>query len=341
MATLAQITSETRIILKILGALFAILFVLFMFIKGGEIAKKLFFPSPPPPPDEKFGALPPISFPLQKNPSYNFVLNTISGKLPAFPDRMNVYKVKEEEPNLSALSNTRIKIKNLGFTEKETKLTDTKYEWSKSTGEYIVYDTLTNNFWINSNYLNASSALGFFSLKKDDAIRTATAVMENLKVEASDLDKDKTSFTFYKIMNRQMVKVESQNEAEVARLDFFQKDVAQEQSIYYPELPKSIIYFVFGVRGGLPQILEAQFNHYSLDTTNVATYGIKNADAAFEDLKNGKGYFIIDAQTKKNSSIEITDLSLGYYVGESNQKYVMPIVVFEGNGFKGYIPLIP
>ena len=341
MATLAQVTSETRIILKIAGALFALLFVLFMFVKGGEIVKKVFFPSPPQPPDEKFGKLPSISFPTQKNPSYSFKINTITGKLPVFPDRMKVYKVVQDEPNLSALSNTRTKIKSIGYTDKETKLSDTKYEWSKSSGEYIVYDTLTNNFWVNSNYLNASSALGYLSLKKDDAIRNATIMMGNLKVDTSDLDDGKTSFTFYKIVDRKLVKVDSQNDAEVARLDFFQKDAEQGTSIYYPDLPKSIIYFIFGVRGGLPQILEAQFNHYPLDKTNFATYGIKTADSAYEDLKNGKGYFIMDNQIKKNSSVVITDLSLGYYIGEGNQKYVMPIAVFQGNGFVGYIPLIP
>lgn len=339
MATLAQVTSETRLTLKILAGIFTVLTLVFLFFKGGEIFKNLFFPTPPPPPDEKFGKLPEIIFPAQQPTNYSFEINTISGKLPAFPDRMKTYKVKETPPTLSALQNTRNKMKNAGFSERETKLSDTKYQWGNRTGEIIIYDTETNNFWIKSNYLNNVDSLGYPALKKDDSLRLTKSFLDYIRGDMEDLDLERSTLTYYKILNGALVKAESQNEANVARLDLFQKELERGLKIYYPETDKSIMYFVFAYRGGMAQIVEGQYLHFPANTESIATYGIKNSQEAFEDLKNGNS-FIAKGDIKAGGYMGITDVSLGYFAGEENQKYLLPIVIFEGNNFAAYVSAI-
>lgn len=336
MATLAQVTWETRIVLKIAAVILTILTVVFLFFKGGAIIQKIFFPKPPPPPDEKYGILPTVTFPSQQPAKYSYQINTISGKLPLFPDRMKVYKIKQDTPTLATLQILRNKLVSARFTERETKIGETKYQWSRVNGDSILYNTITNNFSISSGYLTSPlSEFGYPISKKDDAYRLALSFLELIRVNASDVPIEKSTLTFYKVSGRSLIRVESQSDANVARLDLFQNDIDKDLKIYYPDYRKSIMYFIFQTKGGTPQIVESQYNHYVADTTDYATYPIKTPDQAFEDLKNGQA-LIFNESKNKSSSVDITDVFLGYYIGEENQQYLLPIVVFKGDGFIAY-----
>lgn len=336
MATLAEVTWETRIILKIAAVILTVLTVVFLFFKGGTIIKTIFFPTPPPPPDEKYGILQPINFPTQKPTTYTYRLNTVTEKLPVFPDRMKVYKIKQDTPTLNTLQKLRNKLLNSRFSERETKITETKYQWSKTSGETIAYNTVTNNFSINSGYLTSSlSEFGYPISKKADAYNLAIDFLETIRVDSSDVTLEKSTLTFYKIASQALTKVESQNDANVARLDLFQTDIEKDLKIHYPDFDKSIMYFIFETKGGRPQIAESQYNHYVPDTTDFATYSIKTPDQAFEDLNNGNA-LIFNENIDKSAIIDITDVSLGYYAGEENQQFLLPIVVFKGDGFIAY-----
>ncbi|MBI2195912.1 MAG: hypothetical protein HYU48_02605, partial [Candidatus Levybacteria bacterium] len=101
MATLSSTTAWTRKIIKwvsiVAGAFFAtmLLYRTVLFVKQ-QI-------SPPPPPTVAFGKLSEIVFPQsQEDEALSYSIDTITGALPVFPDRANVYKTETSAPELLA-----------------------------------------------------------------------------------------------------------------------------------------------------------------------------------------------------------------------------------------------
>ena len=128
--------------------------------------------------------------------------------------------------------------------------------------------------------------------------------------------------------------MQSINEANFARLDVFQKNL-DNHKIYYPGLSESLMYFIIKGSGFLPNVTDASFIHFIADSSNFSTYPIKTAEAAFEDLKQGNA--LVFTNDKNAKLIDIIDVSLGYYIGDENQQYFLPIVVFKGKEFTAYV----
>lgn len=343
MATLATVTRESRILLKLLGAATVIIFVLFFFIKGADIFKKIFFPAPPAPPKEEFGKLPRILFPVQNTTKFDFQINTVSGTLPAFSDRVKIYKTKTNIPNVLALRNIREKMRSAEFLLGEQKLSDTTYQWSNKFGDTIRFDIYTNNFQINSDYLtNQSIIFQDVSVKKDSISRETSNLISRLGIDSTDINIDNPKITYLKIVDGKLLIAESQNQAQLIRVDYFQNDIQSDrgkQKIFYPQVENSTMYFIVGIIDDKLRTLEAKFDHSIIDLTSAGTYPIKTTTDAFEELKAGNAYI---AQSSANQSIvDITDVSLQYYVGREAQSYLMPIYVFVGSGFTGYVQAIP
>ena len=349
MAHLAQVASEVRIGLKLLAASFVVVAILFIFFKGGEIVKNLFFPTPPPPPEQKFGNLPEVSFPAQAPQNFEYRINTLTGRLPSFPEackpyenrlycQLKVYKVKKKEPSLVALKSTRDKLRTIGYTENESKVSEQEYQWTNSDGKTIHMNILTGNFKIFSNFLSESSeSLTLEAVRKKEAFELVSRLLENLDLETEDLDQETSTLTYLKLENGTLIKAQSRNVANFARLDLFQKNL-DNHKIYYPGLTESLMYFIIKDGNSLSSLVEASFSHFTADSSNSSTYPIKTAEAAFEDLKQGNA--LVFANDKNVKLIDITDVSLGYYIGGENQEYFLPIVVFKGKGFTAYVQAV-
>ncbi len=338
MAHLAQVASEVRVVLKLLAASLAVIFLLFIFFKGGEIAKNLFFPTPPPPPDEKFGKLPLVTFPTQNLEKFEYKINTLTGRLPSFSDRMKVYKVKRGTPSLIALKSARDKLRLLGYTENESKISEEEYQWTNSSGQTIRMNILTGNYKIFSNFLGepAESITGELA-RKDRTYELVIRFIGNLELETEDLDQASSTLTYFKLENGSLTKAASLNDANLTRLDLFQKNI-DDAKIYYPNLSESLMYFMLRGGSSSSNIVEASFSHYVADLSNSSTYPIKTAEVAFGDLKRGNALIFANTQEKL---IDITDVSLGYYIGGENQQYFLPIVVFKGKEFTAYVQAVP
>lgn len=349
MAHLAQVASEVRIGLKLLAASLFVVAILFIFFKGGEIAKNLFFPTPPAPPEEKFGKLPPVTFPTQNPQDYEYRINTLTGGLPSFPEackpyknslycQMKVYKVKKREPSLVALKSARDKLQVIGYTENESRMSEEEYQWTNSEGKTIRMNILTGNFKIFSNFLGESSgSLTGEAVRKEGAFELVERLLENLDLETEDLDQETSTLTYLKLENGTLIKAQSRNVANFARLDLFQKNL-DNYKIYYPGLTESLMYFIIKDGNSLSSLVETSFSHFTADSSNSSTYPIKTAEAAFEDLKQGNA--LVFANDKNVKLIDIIDVSLGYYMGGEDQQYFLPIVVFKGKGFTAYVQAV-
>lgn len=339
MAKLADITSETRILIKVVTGFLISIAALFIIVNVGQFVIKTFF-TPTPPPEHEFGKLPSIQFPKQTPPVLEYRINTLDGTLPIFPERMNVYQVKRSEPSIVSLQNARSVVRGGGYIHSETKINDAVYQWTDADGRRIEYNILTNNFKIGSNYAPSETATDFGTAlsTKEGAFETTTDFLGKLSDDTSDLDPEKTSLLYLKIDNGRIVQAESPNEAQYLRVDLFQSDL-DKYEIFYPTPKQSTMYFVYTTQAGFPSISEANYVHYRTDKENVSDYYIKTAEEAFEDLKRGKAFVWIE--NTKNKIVDITEVSLGYYVGEQNQNFFIPIAVFKGNGFLAYVQAIP
>ncbi len=334
MAKLADIDSEIRVILKIAGIALVVVAAIFIFINGAQIFKNIFFPTPPPPPEEKFGKLPPLAFPSQSPQGFTYRINTLSGKLPALPDRMKVYKVNQVPASLVALTAVRESIRNVGYSQAETKISEAVYKWGNSNGTVITYNTVNNNFRISSNFLSApapqritgSAATG------SGAYDEATRFIQSIGGDVKDLDPTTVRAIYLKIENGSLIEATSQSDAQFIRVDLYQKPL-DKRNIYYSAQNQSPMYFIFKDEGGLPQIVDGAFFHYSASSES-SEYAIKASDQAFNDLKLGNAFVL--SEKRKDGPIDITDVTLGYYIGDSPE-YFLPIIVFHGDGFVAFV----
>ena len=334
MAKLADIDSVIRAILRIAGVAFVVVAAIFLFFKGGQIFKNIFFPTPPPPPEEKFGKLPPLAFPTQSPQRFTYRINTLSGKLPALPDRMKVYKVSQAPASLVALTSVRESLRNVGYSQNEKKISEAVYKWSNSNGTTITYNTVNNNFRISSNFLSATPPrrlIGNAAIASD-AYDEATRFLGSIGEDVKDLDPTAARAIYLKIENGNIIGAASQNDAQFIRVDLYQKPL-DKKTIYYSVQNQSPTYFIYKDEGGLPQIVDGAFFHYSASSES-SDYAIKTADQAFNDLEQGNAFVL--SEKRKSGAIDITDVTLGYYIGD-NPEYFLPIIVFHGGGFTAYV----
>lgn len=336
MASLHQVTIVTKKALAgVIGAIVAIILLVLLFQLGVQL-KNTFFPTPPPPPTVRFGKLPSPSFPQSTaTGTYTYTLNTISGTLPTLPDRATVYTILQPQPDLLALDNAKAIMSQNQFTNDPTTLSDSIFQWQNA-NQAITYNIVTNDFSFTTTYLNNQDVLAANNLpNQQEAIDQAIQFFNNFSTNQTDIDTSKTQTSLLRIQNNQLTPATSLSDTQVIRVDFFQQDI-NSLSVYYPQYPKSLMYALIAGGADQPQVVEAGFTHKIVITDDNATYPIKTAQQAFNELKSGKAY--IANYDGTSSNITIRNVVLGYYLGSDPQSYALPIIVFKGdNNFYAYV----
>jgi len=365
----------------VLGIGFGVIIFITISIKIGGFISAILNPPKIAPANQAYGKLPTIPFPRSTaNGQFAYTINTLNGALPQdFPDRLIVYPMVINQPNLLNLNNTKNKVAAIGFVDDtgsplhEIPLGGPNYEWAEQTGfqRKIVYDIVSQNFTMTSNYLSSLTALSAqFLGDQSNAVSTVQSFLGTLNSVPSDIDitltqnpDPSTDYTttpqLYSINNGQLTPTTSLSNAQAIRVDLYQQEIdytltaGQGQDlthfqdfdmklpILYPHPPYSTMDFIVTSGQGESDVTSAVYNHQTinLQPDTQATYPVKTAQQAFDDLKNGKGY--IAAYNGSGNQIQITKVYLAYYLGTIQQNYLMPVVVFEGqDGFFAYVPAI-
>lgn len=342
MASLHDIDEGIRIVGKwfaIGGGIILLLIVLYIL---GRNVKEYFYPTPPPRPTVAFEKLPPLPFPTPAStPVFSYSLNTATGDLPVFSDREKVFTLAQNPTDLLALQKSKAQVANIGFISTPTAITATKYAWDDEIlpSRHLELDIVTKNFTLTSAYKANPEVLVINNLPNEaEAKAIAQKYLQALKLFSNDIDTNKTVATLLQINpDGTTQKASSLSSAQVVRVDFFQKDV-HSLPIYYPDPPETTMTVYVGGGQREAQVVQASFFHYQ-STDTFATYPIKSAQDAYQELTKGKAY--IASYFGSASTIEITNVSLGYYLGKEPQIYLMPIVVFEGtDGFLAYVSAV-
>lgn len=351
----------------LLGA--ALIIFLVVLFKLSIYVKNIFFPPKPQATSINFGTLPLLAFPKNiTSIPLTYTINTVSGELPKFPDRLNIYPLKQPAPNLLNLNKAKAKVDSLGFKDDnnkllpETDLENSNYAWQEISGlrKKIIFNTVTFDFSLSSSYKSSLTVLNAENLStKEHAITTALSFLNVINQIPQDLDQEKSTTQLLAIIDGQLTPTTSLSKAQVIKVDLHQKDVAYDLNtgipeatggykkiplilpILYPNPPGSTMSFWIASGQTKAEVVAADYVHQAVDINPSieATYPIKTAAYAFDDLKKGKGY--IAAYNGSKKSVNITKVYLAYYIGKTPQKYLMPIIVFEGeNGFIAYISAV-
>ncbi|HEV2339447.1 MAG TPA: hypothetical protein VGT05_01630 [Patescibacteria group bacterium] len=343
MATLTQVASSTRKILTIsILLLIGFAVVLFLFNVAINVKNSL-YPTPPTPPTVTYGKLPAILFPQSINvQKLSYTLNTLTGNLPSLPDRVAVNQIAQPQATLLDLQNTQNLVTQIGYVlSSQRQLNETLYQWTNTDDlpKTITMDTTTKDFTINSSYPTDLNVANAYNLPgKSGAITVSQTFLENfLGNLPSDIDNSKTTASFFTINNSGLVPATSFSGTKIVRVDFFQKNM-NSLPIFYPYAGESLMNILIGGGSSLAQIVNAQFVHKTILSDN-ATYPIKTSQVAYQDLQNGNAY--IASLDFGVTSVTIRNVLLGYYIGDFNEQYLMPIIVFEGdNNFVAYVSAI-
>ncbi len=339
MFTLSQASYDTREILKWGGLFIAGLVVVIVFIQLFLIVKNAVFPTPPPKPTVAFGKLDPQLFPKSvTDKKFTYKINTLTGSLPALTDQIRVYKIKTYAPDLLSLNNANNKVANVGFKAGPAKISDVDYRWSNTDlaglSQQLTMNIVDNNFILTSDFLGNQAVLAGSPPDETDSIKTATYYLSQINTLPSDIDTAKPKTSFFAVQNNSLVPATSLADANAVRVDFFQKDT-NGLPIVYEKTDQSNMSALIGPN---EEIFQAQY-FYQTPGSESATYPIKTSAQAFQDLQDGVAY--ITSYYGTSPTVSITDAFPAYYISGDAQKYLMPVIVFEGSdNFTAYVPAV-
>lgn len=338
MPNLVTVTKESRLLLKIGGIGAGLILIIYIFVQGGTLFRNIFFPKPPPLPLQGLGKLPHIKFPSPGATGIQFTVNTVDGKLPILPDRVNVYKLTTPEPNLLALETAKRTVDSVNFVDNQTKLSDTLYQWTQSkTGAILRYNIVTKSFTISSNYLTNPTLASTSLMPTQDQIKSdVIGFLQSIQANTKDIDKDKTKVEYLENRGGNLVAAQNLGSAKYARVTLTQLNV-DDIPIIYDSPTESILTFVISYPTDF-QVLEGQFYNHEPDLTQKSDYPIKTAAQAYEDLKAGNAYMI---NPQNLTNVDITNVELKYYLNRESKDFLLPVIVFTGINFTGYVEALP
>ena len=343
MANLSKTSNLTRKILEIAAAGIVGFILVVIIIRVGFVIKDIFAPTPAAKPTVAFGKLSNVSLPQNiGQTNYSYTINTLTGSLPALPDRVNVYKMQSLNPSLLGLDKAKVIASAAQFLSDPTALSETQYVWNR-TDPFPATFTIniqSFDFFMTGDYKDDPTVKGAAFLPSQDAAQqTAQQYFDTVMPLSKSTDDSKTKVSLFAINGSSLAPASSLSTAQIVRVDYFPKNI-DTYPIYTANPTQSLTYALLAsTETDVPQIVEAQYYHKDVSDTK-ATYPIKSVKDAYNELKQGGGF--IAANPTGNSSVAITNVSLGYYIDSLSQDYLWPIIVFQGDkGFYAYVSALP
>lgn len=336
MITLVTTTREARVVIKYGAICIAAFLLLFWAVRFLFFIGDILFNPNRGGPDMKYGVLTLPNFKTKQSQIVTYKINTITGELPTFADRIKVYKLISQRTDVFSLERARRNLEDLGYANNEKKIDELLYQWkdSQDAERVITYNILTNDFDISSNYLFNGNELPAGELpQNEDMISLVYDFLSSLGDDLSDIDKGKTFVSYFKVNNSILTPAESFSQAQVARVVLYQQNV-DNLPILYKNAVTSDMKFYFAKIGFSAKIIDAYFKHRKVDTNDFGVYYAKSPAVALEDLKKGNAIIL---ENNAAPEITITNIFQAYYLGEETSDYLMPIIVFEGINFKAYV----
>jgi hypothetical protein len=364
-----------------IGAGITVIIVIVLIVQLGIIIKNILFPPPIQPPNHAFDTLPAIDFPQNiTSDKLTYTLNTITGTLPEFPDRLNVFQIQQPQPNFLNLNKAKEKAAKLGFlndkggASPETNLGDATYQWTKegSVSKRLTINIITFDLAFTSNYLTSPTVLEAKNLGNSKSAVDATKdFLNNIGLNFPDIVYEKTLNAetnkpyvtkpqLFSIENGTLVPTTSLSKTQVIRVDLYQKNMTYalntgvsevtggfkkldiDLPILYPRPPYSTMHFWLASEALGPEVYAANFIHKNIIQDEKAEQATYPIKTSQEAYDElVNGKAYIASYFGFEKEIKIQNVFLAYFLGEDPQEYLMPIIVLEGdNGFFAYVSAV-
>lgn len=292
-------------------------------------------------PDTKFGLLPQVDFPKSAVSTSNFTysLDTATGGLPkvgtdpGFEKIIKVYFVTQTFASFLSADRAQALAGQFGINAVPEILSETRYRF-RDQNKSLTIDLNSSNF----SYSSEATISAQPNLDDDNKLISGfQQTLTTLGVMKEDLKTGRTKITYLKSAGGALASTELRSEAVAAQISLWPANV-DKKTIYTSDFNKALISAtVLGSADKIENYLILDFIYYPIDFSTFATYPIKTAEAAFDDLKNGKGVIVIEPT---NPKVSITAISLGYYLSENYSPYLQPVFVFEGPNFASYVSAV-
>lgn len=292
--------------------------------------------------DLKFGMLPGLVFPstVVTSSNFSYSLDTITGGLPkagvdpGFEKFVKVYFVTQSVASLLSPERAEILAEKFGLINPPEVLSTTKYKYS-SENRNLLIDLNTGNF----SYTKEASISARIELDDDNSLVSGfKQILSNLEVLKDNLNSGRTKVTLLKPLGETLIPTQLRSEATAAQISLWPQAV-DKKTVFTADYNRSLVSsIVTGPTNSLDNYHILDFIYFPIDQSTFATYPLKTADIAFDDLKSGKGVVIMEPNEPK---VSISSVYLGYYLQEDYSPYLQPIYVFEGANFVAYVSAIP
>jgi len=324
----------------------------FAFIKARDLYLSL-NPPVPPPPEASFGKLPKLKFNnlQQKEDSKpEYVLDTKTGTLPSFPDRIDVYKLQMPQPEIYDEKDAKYIASSLGFTGSLNKLALNRFEWKDNTD--------SRNLFININTKEVKLGTDLDRLEEllttgyvapiEDAKTKAISLLSQRGLYTNDLQNAEVRTSYVVLNNGTLSEAASYIQANMVRVDLFKKIINSKETYYiYNEDPTKSYTVIYVVRYLDDNVQRSNliypifyYNNQNTLSDAKSMYGLLPIAKVWDFIKNGGGNFVYlkknsdDYYTKYESldvsKMEVRSISIGYYETKEPQTFLQPIYVFSG-----------
>jgi hypothetical protein len=309
-----------------------------VFLSTGIKIYRRFFPAPPPPPTVSFGRLPKLEFPKgQSVEKISFTLETPEGGLPSLPTQAKVYFMPRLSPNLLSLEVTIEKAKGLGFEPQPQKVSETLYRFPhKNAPAMLEINIVTGIFSISYDLSYDSSPIEGIPPAPAVAAASARSYLSSANLLPEDLT-GPTKHNFLKIKEGKLVPALGRSESDLIKINLFRKNYNDLPSLSPNPDEANVWFLISGARDRQRQIIATEFHYFPVDESQQATYPIKTAQEAFEQLKTGQAYVV---KSPSEGNVVIRRIYLAYYDSGKPAEFFQPIVVFEGDNFLAYVPAV-
>lgn len=290
---------------------------------------------------------PPVISEASPSAKFSFTLDTVEGKPITATQSAQVYFLPPSTTRFGYREKIYLMAQNKSYFGLDTQ--SIKYNLIgqeaifKDNDEELRVDITTFNY--SYEYFISSRSATFVSSAIPSRKEIETKAIDFLKEVGrypQELAQGKPHIIYlsYDVNLNSITPVDRPQEANLVEVDFYRPDV-NEAPIVPPRYFNSQNYVIMGFlpRESRPKIIRAQIKFFEKSEEQVGVYAVKSGEAAFNELKEGKG--LIVSGNIDNKNIAIKKMFLGYFDPDEYQDYLQPVYVFLGdNHFAAYVSAV-
>jgi hypothetical protein len=292
-------------------------------------------------PDVKFGLLPKTVFPDKKFEKKTFRTELANDKFPKFSDQAKIYIIVRPDNTFLALDQDTATARVLGFSEKPSEVKYGVYEFkNNSLNRTLTMNVLDGSFQLKYPYETDQLLLNPEKMPSNsDAIDIANRFLSTAEKFPSDISEGEQKISYWKISFDGLKSVSSLSEANIVKVDYFRKSLAEGYKIVSSDVNgASISVLITGSLVESNKVVDVSYKYANIDRELFSTYPLKTVEQAYNDLSVGNYWPASDVET---SNVVIRKVSLAYFEPITLTNYLQPIFVFEGDGkFVAYVTAV-